>query len=174
MKETSTSKKNRFNSENTNKFASTDLAKVKTSDDTESGRSRENSSFFLFGFLKPRSTVNQKEWDDTIKDAHKDSDNFDELPKFEYEENNNKKSSFVGEKPEKKKKVERKRSFDPITQNEFKRFGRTVKPADFILGRRMKTLLDFNNKPHRMILTKEYRKYIWMAIRLSSSTLDSS
>jgi TBC1 domain family member 8/9 len=45
---------------------------------------------------------------------------------------------------------------------------------DLKLGRNMKYLLDFENKPHKMILSKDYRKFIWMLLLLSNNPMDDS
>jgi hypothetical protein len=82
----------------------------------------------------------------------------------------NSKSSLAAVK---KPKIRRK-SFEQLTPNEFKRMKKASKPMDLKFGRNMKYLLDFNNKPHKMILTKEYRDHIWRFLLLSNNELDDN
>ena len=125
-------------------------------------------------------TKTQHEWDTPEVQERKDSDNFVHLPTFEYDENTAQKyqktatkTSFGFADPKRKKTLRRK-SFDPITQNEFKKMKRESKPIDLKFGRNMKYLLDFENKPHKMILSKEYRNHIWRFLLLSHNVLDDN
>jgi hypothetical protein len=73
-----------------------------------------------------------------------------------------------------RKSKARRKSFEAITPNEFKKLKKESRPMDLKFGRNMKYLLDFNNKPHKMILTKEYRDHIWRFLLLSNNGLDDN
>ena len=133
-------KKNRFFSEDNNQFVfSNQSQKIKTQED-ESVRSRDNSgSFFKFGFLKQRNTVSKlkkgQESEASPRLERKDTDNFIDLSNFKYEDSSqqaNLKNSFnLGVA---RKSKARRKSFEAITQNEFKKLKKESKPMDLKFG----------------------------------------
>jgi hypothetical protein len=177
---TEDNKKNRFYSENNKEIVSVSRLKIKTTSIAEeSDSSRSNSNMFKFGsFFKPAgSTMNKKKKRHEFSEERKDSsENFVDLPKFEYEETTQKlgpKNSF---NLIKKKKVRRRKSVENSNLNELKKPSKKEKAVDLMLARDLKYILDFNNppKPHKMIMKRKTRKSVWKLILISNNCLDDT